>query len=179
VALYLVSKASPATEQDRNWCWSWPRQAAGAEIHITPPPLFSDFTSSKLHHSIITPQLPEPHLCICISAQIILTKTASCCSPFSKISYESSRAVAVNRKHPTRLQNRTRFTRCFHGMGRAAPRERPPFPKPIVTLACDRKAAKSASRAMPPPVTVRDLVPVSLDVERFGECQPNRASATP
>jgi hypothetical protein len=32
---------------------------------------------------------------------------------------------------------------------------------------------------MPPPVTVRDLVPVSLDVERFGECQPNRAYATP
>ncbi len=53
----------------------------------------------------------------------------------------------------------------------------PPFLGPIETLAETGSPAESDCRIMPSLAIVRDLVPVSVDVGRFGEYHPNRAAA--
>jgi hypothetical protein len=72
----------------------------------------------------------------------------------------------------TRRRNVTGFSR--NGAAWSGLRtEGNPGSGPIEMLAETGSLAKSAPRAMLPPVNVRDPVPVSLDVGCFGEYQPN------
>lgn len=80
----------------------WPRpnaQLAEAETVNPPhklfltPQVYLNFTTTSPHHN------PQNHICAyAIRGRSHSQKTKSCCSPFIKISYESSREVVVNQR---------------------------------------------------------------------------------
>jgi hypothetical protein len=88
----LCQKLSPATEQDRNWCGPEPKPSL-PEPRVSTPATTSSH-AHKLYLNFTTS--PQNHICAYASwCRSYWQKTTSSCSPFTKLSYESSREVVV------------------------------------------------------------------------------------